>query len=101
MSWMLVLRSRARFSAAGAGFSCSEASRLRTNVSIGEFDRRGWGAGGHHLDWYCSGSPLAHVAAASVLHTSRAELVALIGQEAYEELVRLCEHARPAHPASG
>ena len=25
-----------------------------TEVSIGEYDRRGWGAGGHDLDWYCS-----------------------------------------------
>ena len=26
-----------------------------TEVSIGEYDRRGWGPGGHDLDWYCSG----------------------------------------------
>ena len=72
-----------------------------TEVSIGEYDRRGWGGGGHDLDWYCSGSPLAHVAADTVLHTSRAELVALIGQAAYDELARLCERTPPAHPASG
>jgi hypothetical protein len=72
-----------------------------TEVSIGEFDRRGWGAGGHDLDWYCSGSPLAHVGEAAVLHTSRAELEALIGPAAYAELVRLCQHAPPTHPASG
>ena len=23
-------------------------------ISIGEYDRRGWGPGGHDLDWYCS-----------------------------------------------
>ena len=25
-----------------------------TEVSIGEYDRRGWGPGGHDLDWYCT-----------------------------------------------
>ena len=30
-------------------------------VSIGEYDRRGWGPGGHDLDWYCSGNTEAHV----------------------------------------
>ena len=26
-------------------------------MTIGEYDRRGWGAGGHDLDWYCTGNP--------------------------------------------
>ena len=26
-----------------------------TEVTITEYDRRGWGEGGHDLDWYCSG----------------------------------------------
>ena len=30
-------------------------------VTITEYDRRGWGPGGHDLDWYCSGNPEAHV----------------------------------------
>jgi hypothetical protein len=71
-----------------------------TEVTIGEFDRRAWGAGGHDLDWYCSGSPLAHVGAESVLHSCKAELVALIGAAAYDELVRLCAATAPVHPAS-
>jgi hypothetical protein len=32
---------------------------LRTTIT--EYDRRGWGEGGADLDWYCSGSPDAHV----------------------------------------
>ena len=30
-------------------------------ATIAEYDRRGWGPGGHDLDWFCSGSPEAHV----------------------------------------
>ena len=31
-----------------------------TEVTITEYDRRGWGEGGHDLDWYCSGNTEAH-----------------------------------------
>ena len=60
-------------------------------ISIGEYDRRGWGPGGHDLDWYCTGSPEAHVAPEPLFVTSRAELVELMGAAAYDELVRHCE----------
>lgn len=70
-------------------------------VEISEFDRRGWGPGGHDLDWYCSGATEAHVADEPVYVTERATLVRLMGEPAYAELVRLIE-ADPgviAHPA--
>jgi hypothetical protein len=67
-----------------------------TEVSIGEYDRRGWGPGGHDLDWYCSGNTEAHVAAEPVYVSNGAELVELMGRPGYDELVRLCE----AHLAS-
>jgi hypothetical protein len=76
-----------------------------TEVSIGEYDRRGWGPGGHDLDWYCSGNPEAHVAPEPLFVTSADELVALMGQGAYDELVVHCEaHLRSRsalaiHPA--
>ncbi len=76
-----------------------------TEVSIGEYDRRGWGPGGHDLDWYCSGNTEAHVGASAVYVSNGPELVALMGSEAYAELVRLCEaHLRSRsalaiHPA--
>ncbi len=78
----------------------------RLEISIGEYDRRGWGPGGHDLDWYCSGSTEAHVAREPVFVSCRAELVELIGPLAYAELARLCEQhlaaRRPLapHPAS-
>ncbi|MEV7430029.1 MULTISPECIES: hypothetical protein [unclassified Nocardioides] len=76
-----------------------------TEVTIGEYDRRGWGPGGHDLDWYCTGNTEAHVAVEPLYLTSAAELVALLGQAAYDELVRHCEaHVRSRsalalHPA--
>ena len=48
-------------------------------ISIGEYDRRGWGPGGHDLDWYCSGNTEAHVGAEPVYVSSEAELVELMG----------------------
>jgi hypothetical protein len=46
-----------------------------TEVSIGEYDRRGWGPGGHDLDWYCSGNTEAHVAREPLYVTNEPELV--------------------------
>ncbi|MCF6508530.1 hypothetical protein E9549_14105 [Blastococcus sp. MG754426] len=59
--------------------------------TIGEFDRRGWGPGGHDLHWWCTGSPTAHVSPVPLVETYAAELVALLGGPAYEELRRLTE----------
>ena len=77
-----------------------------TEVSIGEYDRRGWGPGGHDLDWYCSGNTEAHVAVEPVYLTHEAELTELMGKAAYDELVRHCDaHLRSRsalalHPAA-
>jgi hypothetical protein len=74
-------------------------------TTIGEFDRRGWGPGGHDLHWWCTGSPAAHVSPEPLVATYAAELIALIGAAAYAELRRLAE-ARldlglvAPHPAS-
>jgi hypothetical protein len=60
-------------------------------VTVAEYDRRGWGAGGHDLDWYCTGNPAAHVGAEPVFRSLRAELIELIGRPAYEVLAAHCE----------
>ena len=65
-------------------------------TTITEYDRRGWGPGGHDLDWYCSGNPEAHVGREPVFRSNRAELVELMGEAAYAELEVRCE----AHLAS-
>jgi hypothetical protein len=61
---------------------------LRSTIS--EFDRRGWGEGGHDLDWYCTSSPEAHVGLEAMYVSYEAELIALLGEPAYVELARLC-----------
>ncbi len=60
-------------------------------VTIAEYDRRGWGPGGHDLDWYCSSNTEAHVGAEPVYRSNRAELTALMGEAAYAALVLRCE----------
>ena len=76
-----------------------------SEVSISEYDRRGWGAGGHDLDWYCSGNTEAHVGVEPLFVTNAPELTKLMGQAAYDELARHCEsHLRSRsmlaiHPA--
>jgi len=59
-------------------------------VTIAEYDRRGWGPGGHDLDWYCTGHPLAHDGAEPVVESLRAELTELMGPAAYAELAGCC-----------
>jgi hypothetical protein len=73
--------------------------------TIAEFDRRGWGEGGHELHWWCTSAPEAHVAAEPLYLSYAPELIALLGADAYAELARLCA-ARDArgliapHPAT-
>jgi hypothetical protein len=58
--------------------------------TIGEFDRRGWGEGGHDLLWWCTSSPRAHRGSRPLYQEYAAELAELIGQAAYAQLARLC-----------
>ncbi len=96
--WQLPIRRTFREVERGDGTSYTE-------VGIGEYDRRGWGPGGHDLDWYCSGNTEAHDAPGPVYLTHEPELVALMGRGAYDLLVGHCEEhlaarsARVRHPA--
>jgi len=62
----------------------------RLVVVLGEYDRRGWGEGGHDFQWYCTGNTDAHIATNPVYVGSKDEIVALIGQQAYDVLADLC-----------
>jgi hypothetical protein len=76
-----------------------------TEVSIGEYDRRGWGPGGHDLDWYCTGNTEAHHGVEPLYLANATELITLMGQPAYDVLASGCEaHLRSRsvlalHPA--
>ena len=95
--WQLPLRRQFRNVDRGDGTSYVE-------VSIGEYDRRGWGPGGHDLDWYCSGNTEAHIGAEPVYLSNATELIALMGQPSYDILARHCaEFSRSrtlVHPAT-
>jgi hypothetical protein len=73
-------------------------------TTIGEYDRRGWGTGGHDLKWWCTGATEAHVSPDPLYKTYGPELAELMGKPAYDVLVELCEQALngprlAAHPA--
>jgi hypothetical protein len=72
---------------------------------LGEFDRRGWGEGGHDLHWWCTSSPDAHVGSRPMFEEYGPELVVLIGQPAYDELHDICMRRQKlglvaVHPAT-
>lgn len=58
---------------------------------IGEYERLAWGDGGNDFDWYCTSDSDAHVGTQPVYISNRVELVALIGQEAYDILAKHCD----------
>ena len=59
-------------------------------VTLGEYVREGWGAGGHDLDWYCTSNTEAHIGSRPVYLSNRDELVELMGKKAYAVLADLC-----------
>ena len=70
-------------------------------VTITEYDSRGWGPGGHDLDWYCSGNPAAHVGGEPVYRNNSGELRELMGSAAYDELAVRCDAHLVAVQAAG
>ena len=74
-------------------------------VTIGEYDRAGWGPGGHDHHWWCTGATEAHTAADAVYVTYKDELIELMGKKAYAELVRHCDArlatAKASKPVNG
>ncbi|WP_240979518.1 hypothetical protein [Streptomyces sp. HNM0574] len=59
-------------------------------VTIGEYDRRGWGGGGHDLNWWCTSAPSAHGGARPVYESYRPELIELMGEGGYALLAEFC-----------
>ncbi|GAA1373821.1 hypothetical protein [Luteococcus sanguinis] len=73
-------------------------------ITIGEYTREGWGAGGADLDWYCTSNSMAHVGFRPLYLACADELTELMGPAAYAELARLAADFRDAqlglHPAT-
>lgn len=57
---------------------------LRTTIT--EYDRRGWGNGGEDFDWYCTTAPRCHSSARPMWQTQERELIALMGDAAFQHL---------------
>ncbi|WP_078649012.1 hypothetical protein [Streptomyces ochraceiscleroticus] len=74
-------------------------------ITIGEYDRRGWGPGGHDLNWWCTSATSAHGASKPVYESYAPELIELMGKDAYTHLAELCadrlatERPMAPHPA--
>ncbi len=60
-------------------------------VTIEEYQRSGWGPGGHDLHWYCSSNTDAHNAAEPVYISEKNTLVALMGAKGYAILKQHCD----------
>ena len=58
---------------------------------IGEYERLAWGDGGDDFDWYCTSNTEAHVGSEPVYISNRAELTAMMGQDAYDILAKHCD----------
>ena len=58
---------------------------------IGEYERLAWGDGGAEFAWYCTSNTEAHVGREPVYISNRYELIALMGEAAYQELKKFCD----------
>lgn len=54
---------------------------------VRDWKRRDWGEGGADFHWWCTEEPVAHVGDETVVVALRDELVALVGEQAYDALV--------------
>ena len=81
--WQLPLR---------RSFETREVGEREYSVTvIGEYERLGWGDGGDDFDWYCTSNTDAHIGSEPVYISNRAELTALMGQDAYDILAKHCD----------
>ena len=64
---------------------------IKDVVVISEFSRSAWGAGGEEFSWYCTSNSEAHVARQPVYVSCKAELIEMMSETAYKQLVLFCE----------
>jgi hypothetical protein len=58
---------------------------------IGEYERLAWGEGGNDFNWYCTSNTEAHTGRDPVYISSKNELLAMMGEQAYAELANHCD----------
>ena len=58
---------------------------------IGEYERLAWGDGGAEFSWYCTANTEAHIGREAVYISNRHELIALMGEQGYDELKKFCD----------
>lgn len=56
-------------------------------TSVGQWERRHWGAGGAEFHWWCSEAPEAYVGTGRVVDSMRDELIATVGKKTYGRLL--------------
>ena len=56
-------------------------------TSVGQWERRHWGAGGAEFHWWCSEAAEAYVGNQRVVDSMRDELVATVGKKTYARLL--------------
>ena len=56
-------------------------------TSVGQWERRHWGAGGAEFHWWCSEAPEAYVGTQRVVDSMRDELIATVGKKTYARLL--------------
>jgi hypothetical protein len=74
---------------AGCAFHTDD-NEYETNI-LREWKRRDWGEGGADFHWWCTEDPRAFVGDVPVYVSSKDEIVALVGQGAYDRVVELIE----------
>ncbi|MFZ1062278.1 MAG: hypothetical protein WAN30_02275 [Acidimicrobiales bacterium] len=59
----------------------------RVVTRISQWDRRDWGAGGAEFHWWCTEDPAAFVGKNRVVDSMAEELIAMVGQNVYDQLL--------------
>ena len=68
-------------------------------TTLREWKRRDWGEGGSEFAWWCTDAPDAFIGGETVLSSMNVEIVAMIGQAAYDLLLTAAaERAAPPLP---
>jgi hypothetical protein len=73
----------------------------RLVTRIGQWDRPDWGTGGEQFHWWCTEEPAAFVGATRVVDSMSQELIAIMGDAAYRQLLSIIDsRARRTTPVA-